>query len=178
MLKTLLKTTALTAAALAAVSPVSAAVLVADTGWQEDVLLTAGGTTNKSAWTFTVDTSALFSLVDCCVGGDNYTLSGGINGATSYFAGLGSDVQASGLFAPYWTSADFSKLVIAVGPGTYTFSIRGDLGAGAGGAALGVRLDTVSGAVPEPMTWALMVVGLGAVGASMRRRVSTTVSFS
>ena len=33
-------------------------------------------------------------------------------------------------------------------------------------------------AVPEPATWALMIVGFGAVGSSMRRRLSTPVSFA
>lgn len=32
--------------------------------------------------------------------------------------------------------------------------------------------------VPEPATWALMIVGFGAVGSSMRRRKTTTVSFA
>lgn len=32
--------------------------------------------------------------------------------------------------------------------------------------------------VPEPATWALMIVGFGAVGSSMRRRRSTPVSFA
>jgi hypothetical protein len=34
-----------------------------------------------------------------------------------------------------------------------------------------------AGAVPEPATWGMMILGLGLVGASMRRR-STTVSFA
>ncbi|WP_419809195.1 PEPxxWA-CTERM sorting domain-containing protein [Sphingomonas sp.] len=39
---------------------------------------------------------------------------------------------------------------------------------------------TISGAVPEPATWALMIVGFGAVGGAMRRRsaVRTNVSFA
>ncbi|MBM6577743.1 PEP-CTERM sorting domain-containing protein [Microvirga sp. SRT01] len=35
------------------------------------------------------------------------------------------------------------------------------------------------GAVPEPSTWAMMIVGFGMVGGAMRRRrVSTKVSFA
>lgn len=37
-------------------------------------------------------------------------------------------------------------------------------------------VSAVAGAVPEPTTWAMMVVGLGLVGASMRRR-KVAVSF-
>lgn len=40
---------------------------------------------------------------------------------------------------------------------------------------------SVAGAIPEPSTWALMIVGFGAVGAAMRRRksqVAVTVSYA
>jgi hypothetical protein len=37
--------------------------------------------------------------------------------------------------------------------------------------------DAGPGAVPEPATWAMMVGGFGAVGAAMRRRQRTKVSF-
>lgn len=43
---------------------------------------------------------------------------------------------------------------------------------------LGSATATPGGAVPEPATWAMMIGGFGAVGASMRyRRRKTTVSF-
>lgn len=35
-----------------------------------------------------------------------------------------------------------------------------------------------TGAVPEPATWAMMIVGFGAVGSVMRRRTRATVSFA
>jgi PEP-CTERM motif len=35
-----------------------------------------------------------------------------------------------------------------------------------------------TGAVPEPATWALLLVGFGLIGASMRRRAKVVVSFS
>ena len=37
------------------------------------------------------------------------------------------------------------------------------------------ELDTVSGAVPEPATWALLIAGMGMTGAAMRRRRGATV---
>ncbi|GAA3996073.1 hypothetical protein GCM10022211_00990 [Sphingomonas humi] len=49
-------------------------------------------------------------------------------------------------------------------PGTFSFSAQGN------------QLQTFSaaaGAVPEPGTWALMLVGFGAIGFSMRRRRAT-----
>ena len=36
------------------------------------------------------------------------------------------------------------------------------------------ELDTVSGAVPEPATWALLIVGMGMTGAALRRRRGAT----
>lgn len=174
MFKTFLKASAATVVALIAIAPASAAVLVANTGWQSDTLTVAGQPTSNSPWTFTIATSGVLSVTDAFIVGDTYTLSGDVAGVTAPFVGGG--VQADGsLFGQAWANGRYSKIAINVGPGTYSFSITGD-GAGGLPAGLGVRLDT---AVPEPMTWAMMVVGLGAVGASMRRRkLSTSVSFS
>ena len=51
-----------------------------------------------------------------------------------------------------------------------------------GGNTNGLRVTTaaVAGAVPEPATWALMILGMGAVGFAMRRRknVNMTVRFA
>lgn len=43
-----------------------------------------------------------------------------------------------------------------------------------------VTLNIAAGAVPEPATWAMMILGLGAVGFAMRRRgkVNTVVRFA
>lgn len=53
-----------------------------------------------------------------------------------------------------------------------TFAATGDSD------SLGGYLDNVSLAVPEPATWGLMILGFGLVGASMRRRVKTTVTYA
>lgn len=43
----------------------------------------------------------------------------------------------------------------------------------------GVLLDAISvGAVPEPATWAMMILGFGLVGGAMRRRTRQTVSYA
>lgn len=50
-----------------------------------------------------------------------------------------------------------------------------------GGAATGTGniATTTVGAVPEPSTWAMMIIGFGALGMAMRRRrVRTTVSYA
>ncbi|MBO9574628.1 MAG: PEP-CTERM sorting domain-containing protein [Sphingobium sp.] len=176
MLKTFLKSSAAVAVALVAIAPASATVLIANTGWHSDSVSVAGQASSNSPWTFTVDAASILSVTDDFVVGDIYTLSGDITGSTTFYAGNVGDVQANGSFAAAWLSGRFSKIAVLVGPGSYSFSIAGDC-AGGCPAGFGVRLDTAP-AVPEPMTWALMATGLGAVGFSMRRRkVNTAVSF-
>jgi hypothetical protein len=55
----------------------------------------------------------------------------------------------------------------ALNPGSFTLRINGNNT----GPGLGTLAGTVSmSAIPEPTTWAMMLVGFGAVGYSMRRR--------
>lgn len=157
-------------AAVALAAPASAAVLTIDTGWQDDTLNDAGSPTAGSPWTITLTRGAHFSLVDCCITGDVYTLSGDIAGVSSFFAGP-SDKRAEGFYGSFWTSAAYSKYTTWLSAGTYTFSVTGD-GVGGLPAGLGLRLDS---AVPEPATWAMLILGFGLVGASVRRRAVRSV---
>ena len=167
--------TALAAAsALVALAPANATTLLVDTGWQNDQLNVAGDPTQFSPWTFTILTNAIFSITDSFIPGDIYTLSGDLVGTTSFFAGGAGDIQATGAFGGEWQNASYSKLALAVGPGSYNFSITGDGKAGVP-AGFGIRLDSV-GSVPEPATWAMMLAGFGAVGFTMRRRPKVSVS--
>ena len=53
-------------------------------------------------------------------------------------------------------------------PRTYALAINGNnSGAGSLGGSITIRQAT---AVPEPATWAMMLIGFGAVGFAMRRR--------
>lgn len=49
-------------------------------------------------------------------------------------------------------------------------STGSDHGLGVDNLAINAALAPVAGAVPEPSTWALLILGFGAVGASLRRR--------
>lgn len=67
----------------------------------------------------------------------------------------------------------FISNLISVGAGTYTLNIEGTPGRSAGSISGTVAFNAVA-AVPEPGTWALMLLGFGAIGFSMRRRRSQT----
>lgn len=149
---------------LATAAPSYAATLTVDTGWQDDILGAVGNPTNNSPWTFTIASGAHLSLVDCCVPGDTYTLSGDVSGTSSFYSGTG--IQTTGAYGSFWGDAAFSKFSAYLGAGTYTFSVTGD-GVGGIPAGLGLRVDS---AVPEAATWAMMIAGFGLAGATMRRR--------
>ena len=146
-----------------------ATVLLSGSGWQSDTAPKPGVPTAKSVWTFTVAETSFLSVVDRAIPGDVFTLTGDVAGATSFFAGSATDVQASGLLGSFWINASYSKLAALIAPGTYRFSISGD-GRGGAPSGLGVRLDTSP--VPEPGTWVLLVSAFGVVGVMLRRRRS------
>jgi ABC-type sugar transport system substrate-binding protein len=56
-----------------------------------------------------------------------------------------------------------------VGPGSFTLTVQGRPGT-SNGSFGGTLAFAAASAVPEPSTWAMMLIGFGAVGYSMRRR--------
>ncbi|GAA4000751.1 hypothetical protein GCM10022211_09130 [Sphingomonas humi] len=66
----------------------------------------------------------------------------------------------------------FANNTINIGAGTYTLNIQGTPGSQNGSFGGSVAFSQTA-AVPEPGTWALMLIGFGAVGFSMRRRRAT-----
>ena len=61
-----------------------------------------------------------------------------------------------------------------VTPGTYTLTVTGR----SFGTPATYAGNFNIGAVPEPATWAMMMVGVGAVGGALRRRKRVSVSFA
>lgn len=168
---------ALAAAAIAA--PASADVIVADTGWTQ-LITVLNYATEGAPFTFTVAGNAALTFLDCCQAGDVYQVSGDLTGTTTFYAGAGDAFGA--LATPgtpganveaRWASADFSKLVFNVGPGTYTFNIIASVAINTIN-GVDVRLDTLPdrqpAGVPEPATWALLIAGFGLAGGNLRRR--------
>ena len=66
--------------------------------------------------------------------------------------------------------------------GLFTFKLGNDrvtsLTFASGGNSFELDRLAISGAVPEPATWALMIMGFGAVGGAMRRRKVATAAFA
>lgn len=96
--------------------------------------------------------------------------SGSVDILTASLTGPGGTINLAGPSGPDNLSVEqFSLQPINLAAGSYRFNTTGTRqgnGAGSVGGTLTIA------AVPEPATWALMLMGFGAVGHSMRRRRS------
>ena len=119
--------------------------------------------------------AALFSTGQSQFG---FQLVGGNNGnaSVSFFAQDGSLIDMITLSnladAFYGFSRDGGLNDI------YGISIYNDDAAGIGFDNLKFDVRSVGGMVPEPATWALLILGFGAVGGAMRRRTTLAVSYA
>ena len=64
-------------------------------------------------------------------------------------------------------SETYRLLSQALGAGTYTLTVQGTRGAIG---SYGGNVAFQAGSVPEPGTWAMMLLGFGAIGWQLRRR--------
>jgi len=77
--------------------------------------------------------------------------------------GLGYNLPQYGTVAQFWGD-EFSPVIYDGSPPS-TFNIRAGTYVGGGGDTL-----TFTSAAPEPATWAMMLLGIGGVGAALRSR--------
>lgn len=99
----------------------------------------------------------------------SWNMGGGGNNIV-YFAPVGSSIAVS--TAGSWaggTGLFDVPLALISGNNTLTLRYSGNY-QGLGDEGWGVSGLTVSGAVPEPASWAMLIVGFGAIGAAARRR--------
>lgn len=90
----------------------------------------------------------------------------------------GTPITGSGGSFNIWTAFSGSSGFNA-GQNTLTFNVRNL--AQNGGNPSGLRVEFLESnvtAVPEPATWAMMIMGFGLVGAAARRRQNVRVSFA
>ncbi len=121
-----------------------------------DNVLTGGGTSSADLWIFEVGPDIEDMFVDISTDGIAWLSVGSVGGATA-----GVDLDAFG----YGTSSSFSYVRLTDDPDKD----------GQSGATVGADIDAVgaistraTGGVPEPSTWALLLLGFGAIGASLR----------
>ncbi len=161
------------AAAFGGASAANAAQTLVITGasgtFGDDQVTCATGTAAPCTFerTFTFTTPAGFTLASADIT-SNFT---GSNMATNLdfssvtLNGTNFNILSTG-------QQEFRNLLnqsLAAG-GTNTILVRGTTG---GDAAFSGTLSFAGSAVPEPATWAMMLVGFGAIGGAMRRRNTT-----
>lgn len=97
-------------------------------------------------------------------------LLGGLDGVT--YTDLGSAILASDYNTTYGTNV--LKVTSTFAPATYQYfefvGTRGRTDTYFSGSRI-LSIEAVTGGVPEPASWAMMIVGFGLVGMSARRRV-------
>jgi hypothetical protein len=101
----------------------------------------------------------------------NYTLTPAASGSLA--SQSGNNLTFGGITAGSYDT--YSTQFASTAGSLYT--LRYDLSAS--GTSNGLRVTTtggVAGAVPEPATWAMMILGMGAVGFAMRRRKNVTMT--
>lgn len=132
-----------------------------------DTLL-ASPTFNETI-SFTTDVAG---LLDIFVGTTGSQAENNVTFSNIFLTGTGILEPGLGLvqIAPD-PNDSFARNFVAVAAGTYTLNIQGTPGSQNG--ALNGSIGFTAAAVPEPGTWALMLLGFGAIGISMRRRRQT-----
>ena len=90
-----------------------------------------------------------------------WALTGGLNGLTFSLTSISSIDRSSPGILAFKGSGTFSGGGYDATPGAFTFSTQG---------GNVTTFSATTTAVPEPATWALMLLGFGGIGMAMRRR--------
>jgi PEP-CTERM motif len=159
--------------------PASAATVVVGGGWTTfsfggvGSALTKGG---DSVFTFSVPRNAVLKITDAFLVGDIFklTINGNVQANTST---PGSGPSLGSNYEGAFNSGYYSTGLYSLAAGNY--SVSGIATASpfqSGGGAL--RVDLAG--VPEPSTWAMLILGFGVIGGAMRsaRRQSVRVTYA
>jgi len=102
------------------------------------------------------------------------------DGSGGYTFPVSNDPNIFGLGISHWQGITFTGLT----PGLYSFTCGNTCGSTqqweslSQGAVQVTLTGSDIGGVPEPTTWAMMILGMGAAGTAMRRRKKAVVSFA
>lgn len=175
-MKKLLLSGAASFAAMAMAGPADAATLIFDlSGGRNAIFQLDSNPTPASSQSFSFGSQAVFSAVPGTVNGMNATF-GTISFGTGVFADLSITAPGLGFTqfsggGPLFTGPASAPIF---SPGTFqlTNNFFPDQNST-------LTISQLASAVPEPTTWAMMLIGFGAVGFAMRRRkVRTTISYA
>lgn len=163
---------ALPVAALLAAVPASATTVLSVGGGWSGFSFGGVGSSWSDDFSFTLAGSAELRVTDAFLSGDQFTVT--INGVDYNTSAPGSSGdQISNDYDGAFADARWSSGSWTLGPGSYTvkgIALLSPFGSGGG------AIELVRGAVPEPTTWALMIMGFGAVGFAARRRRAMSVA--
>ena len=126
------------------------------------------GRYSSNTFTIASTTSALGLFLGSAFGGATYSYI--VNGV------------AGSITVPAASSTTFLGFTSTSGPVSVAFNVAGGNGAGVANSELDVPQfiagNAITGAVPEPATWAMMLLGFGGIGVAMRRRPKVTERLS
>jgi len=169
------------AAAFASASVASAAVTVTSSTNLNNPNPTAAGSvvTNGSITTInfgqnpvsTPTFTGSFSLTNTLSDLYSIVLSTSTPGVTFTSAWLtgGNCTVATCTLSPFPDNTSLKLASTLLVPGTYVFNLAGNAGADSSGAFTG-NVTIMAAPVPEAATWAMMILGFGAMGMMIRRR--------
>ena len=149
-----------------ATNPVSSVQTVGDTttiNFGLNPITTTAGNVFNSAFTISDTASGIYSVN---VG----TSSDGV----TFTSGTLTDMLTSTVYNLVVTDAGLGLRLgppftgtVSLAPGDYTLAVNGTA---TGGGSFAGTVTILAAAVPEPATWAMMLLGFGAIGLSMRKR--------